>query len=56
MHDDPIVAEVRRTRHDIESECHNAPGAYLAHLRRIQARFQDRVVRGKPMPLPSGRR
>ena len=51
MLSDPIVDEVRRIRLDIEREYGGDLHAYCQHLRRIQKKFGDRLVSGKPKPL-----
>lgn len=42
--DSPIVAEVRRRRMEISARFDHDLEQYLAHLREIERRCQDRVV------------
>jgi hypothetical protein len=50
---DPIVEEVRRVRHELECELDNDPKRIYEHLRRVQARYAERVVSRQPKRLPS---
>lgn len=50
MFKDPIVEEVRKTRREIEAELGNDPAKYVQHLREVQERYRDRLVRRKPVP------
>ena len=46
---DPVVEEVRKIRHRIASK-HGTHEEYCGHLRRIQERYADRLVRRRPRP------
>ena len=52
MSEDQIVKEVRDIRHQIEKECQQDPEKYYAHLKALQEKLGERLVRRKPNPLP----
>ena len=52
---DPIVEEVRAVRHEIEKEAGRDPDAYYQHLKTLEEKWRDRLVRRKPQP-PLGER
>ena len=51
MSKDPVVEEVRRTRHEIEAECRRESQDYGEYLARLQARYEKRLVRRAPKSL-----
>ena len=53
MPEDPIVQEVREVRHQIERECRHDPEKYYQHLKAIQEKLGERLVRRQPNPLPA---
>ena len=53
MWEDPIVAEVHRTRERLAAECNFDITAFFADLRRRQAALGARLVRPKKQPNPS---
>ncbi len=50
MLQDPIIAEIRRIRHEIEAECLNDAQKYYEHLQKIQQQYTGRVIRRAPRP------
>ena len=54
MWEDPIVAEIHRTRKAMAEKFNYDIGAFFADLRKRQAALGDRLVRvnGPPMVLP----
>jgi len=50
MVNDPIVEEVRRIRKAIETACDNDPVKYAEHLRQVELKYADRLVRRRPQP------
>ena len=53
MNEDPIVAEVRQIRHQIEQKCGMDSEKYYQHLKTIQKKLVDRLVCRQPNPLPA---
>jgi hypothetical protein len=53
--DDPIVNEVREIRREIDLKYQNDPGKYLEHLKSIQKKYGERLVRRKPKALFTGK-
>lgn len=49
MFQDPIIKEIRKIRHDIETEYQNDSQKYYEHLEQLQKKYQDRIVRRKPV-------
>jgi hypothetical protein len=47
---DPIIKEVRKVRHEIESECGDDPQKFFEHIQQIQDKFRNRLVQRKPKP------
>jgi len=47
---DPVVEEVRRVRKAIEAACGNDPVKYAEHLRQVEQKYADRLVRLGPKP------
>jgi len=56
MWSDPIVAEVRKTRHAIEADCGDDFDKICERALRLQAQLAERVVSRKPLRLarPTG--
>jgi hypothetical protein len=52
---DPIVREVRETRHEIEKDCQQDPEKYYQHLRTYQEKFVDRLVCRQPKLLATAK-
>jgi len=52
MTQDPIVKEVRETRHQIDKECGHDPERYYQHFQKLQKKLEKRLVRREPNPLP----
>ncbi|HHT9145190.1 MAG TPA: hypothetical protein ACFYD4_05840 [Candidatus Wunengus sp. YC61] len=50
MEQEPILKEIRRIRHEIESECQNDPQKYYEHIQQVQKQYCNRLVRFKPKP------
>jgi hypothetical protein len=50
MVNDPIVEEVRKVRKAIEAACDNDPVKYAEHLRQVELKYTDRLVRPGPKP------
>jgi hypothetical protein len=50
MVNDPIVEEVRKVRKAIEAACDNDPVKYAEHLRQVELKYADRLVRLGPKP------
>ncbi len=50
MHQEPILKEIRRIRHEIEAECQNDPQKYYEHIQQVQKQYSNRLVRFKPKP------
>ncbi len=50
MHQEPILREIRRIRHEIEAECQNDPQKYYEHIQQVQKQYSNRLVRFKPKP------
>jgi len=56
MVSDPIVEEVRKVRKAIEAACDSDPAKYAKHLRQVELKYADRLVRrgSKPaLPIPA---
>jgi hypothetical protein len=51
MVNDPIVEEVRKVRKAIEAACDNDPVKYAEHLRQVELKYTDRLVRRDPKPV-----
>jgi len=51
MQTDPIVAEIRRIRHEIERECEQDPNKLFQYFQTAQKKLGDRLVRRGPKPL-----
>jgi len=49
--DDPIVAEVRKIRKEIEEEAQGDPDRYYEHLLELQEQYRSRLVRHSPKRL-----
>ena len=47
---DPIIEEVRKLRHKIESECEDDPQKFFEHIQQVQEKHRNRLVRRKPKP------
>jgi hypothetical protein len=50
MGNDPIVEEVRKVRKAIEAACDNDPVKYAEHLRQLELKYANRLVRLGPKP------
>jgi hypothetical protein len=50
MFRDPIVEEVRQIRRKIESECEDDGQKYYEHIRKMQEKHRERLVRREPRP------
>lgn len=50
MLQDPIIAEIRRIRHEIEVACQNDAQAYYEYIQRVQQQYLGRVIRRAPRP------
>jgi len=53
MWEDPIVAEVHRTREKLAAECNFDIGAFFAGVRKRQAALGERLVRQKKQAEPT---
>ena len=53
MWEDPIVAEVHRTREKLAAECNFDVTAFFAGLRQRQASLGDRLVHQKKLAEPT---
>jgi hypothetical protein len=51
MKTDPIIRQVRKTRHQIEIETQQDPDLYYQHLVKLQETFSERLVCRKPKLL-----
>lgn len=51
MHQEPILKEIRRIRHEIEAECQNDPQKYYEHIQEVQKQYSNKLVRFKPKPV-----
>ncbi len=51
---DPIIAEVRQVRHEIEAEYENDPQKYYEHIVLLQEKYRHRLAQRKPK-LAAGR-
>lgn len=51
MNQEPILKEIRRIRHEIETECQNDPQKYYEHIQEIQKQYSNKLVRFKPQPV-----
>ena len=47
---DPIIEEVRKVRHRIESECEDDPQKFFEHIQQVQEKYRNRLVQRKPKP------
>lgn len=47
---DPIIEEVRKVRHKIETDCENDPQKYYKHIQQVQEKYRNRLVQRKPKP------
>ena len=50
MFRDPIIEEVRKVRHKIESDCEDDPQKFYEHIRQAQEKYRNRLVQRKPKP------
>ena len=50
MLQDPIIKELRQVRQKIEEECQNDVQLYYEHIRKIQLKYRNRLIRRKPKP------
>jgi hypothetical protein len=50
MSQDPIIDEVRQTRHKIEADCENDAQKYFEHIQQVQEQYRQRLVRRRPKP------
>ena len=48
MSKDPIVEEVRKIRHQIESDYKNDSDKYYEHLLNIQKKYRRRLIKRQP--------
>ena len=55
MSNDPIVEEVRKVRLEIERECGPSADAYFEHLKKVQEKWKERLVRRQPQPAPEAK-
>ncbi len=56
MWEDPIVAEVRRARKEIELECHGSFEEISARAVKVQEDMKDRLAKRKLIQLPEALR
>lgn len=47
---DPVVQEIRKIREGIVEECRKSGVSIMAHLKAVQAGFQGRIIKKKPLP------
>ena len=49
--DDPIIDEIRKIRHEIETECGNNSEIYFNYLQEIQKKYKNLVCRAPKQRL-----
>lgn len=53
MLEDPIVAAVRQAGKELEDEAQGDLHQFFQHLRDAQAKYQERLVKQVPHPVPA---
>jgi len=50
MLQDPIIAEIRQIRHEIDAECQNNALLYYEHVLKVQEQYVGQLIRRAPRP------